>query len=60
MAYNPFDDVIEQDPAYMANGGQTYRAGQAYQQVMDQPAVQDEILQGSQTMAKNRSIINGI
>ena len=27
MAYNPFDDVIEQDPAYMANGGQPYRAG---------------------------------
>ena len=51
MAYNPFDDVIENDPAYMANGGQTYRAGQGYQQVMDQPAVQDEILQGSQTMA---------
>ena len=22
MAYNPFDDVIDQDPAYMANGGQ--------------------------------------
>ena len=21
MAYNPFDDVIEQDPAYMSNGG---------------------------------------
>lgn len=21
MAYNPFDDVIDQDPAYMANGG---------------------------------------
>ena len=21
MAYNPFDDVIEQDPAYMAPGG---------------------------------------
>jgi hypothetical protein len=25
MAYNPFDDVIENDPAYMANGGETYR-----------------------------------
>jgi hypothetical protein len=23
MAYNPFDDVIEQDPAYMSNGGGT-------------------------------------
>ena len=23
MAYNPFDDVIENDPAYMANGGET-------------------------------------
>ena len=21
MAYNPFDDVILQDPAYMSNGG---------------------------------------
>ena len=26
MAYNPFDDVIDQDPAYMAKGGGT-RAG---------------------------------
>ena len=24
MAYNPFDDVIDQDPAYMAEGGLTY------------------------------------
>ena len=39
MAYNPFDDVIEQDPAYMANGGQPYRAGQAYQERITKPAV---------------------
>ena len=25
MAYNPFDDVILDDPAYMANGGQLPR-----------------------------------
>ena len=23
MAYNPFDDVIDQDPAYMQTGGRT-------------------------------------
>jgi hypothetical protein len=26
MAYNPFDDVIENDPAYMANGGELQRS----------------------------------
>ncbi len=25
MAYNPFDDVIDSDPAYMQTGGETYR-----------------------------------
>ncbi len=51
MAYNPFDDVIEQDPAYMANGGQPYRAGQAYQERITKPAVQEDIARGSETMA---------
>ena len=54
MAYNPFDDVIDQDPAYMANGGMTnkpYRAGPAYQERITKPAVQEDIARGSQTMA---------
>ena len=51
MAYNPFDDVIDQDPAYMANGGQPYRAGQAYQERITKPAVQEDIARGSETMA---------
>jgi hypothetical protein len=26
MAYNPFDDVIENDPAYMQTGGELQRS----------------------------------
>ena len=60
MAYNPFDDVIEQDPAYMANGGMTnkpYRAGPAYQERITKPAVQEDIARGSETMA---NIVRGV
>ena len=52
MAYNPFDDVILDDPAYMANGGDTqpYRAGQAYKDRITKPAVQEDIARQSELM----------
>jgi hypothetical protein len=52
MAYNPFDDVILNDPAYMANGGDTqpYRAGQAYKDRITKPAVQEDIARQSELM----------
>ena len=65
--YNPFDDMILDDPAYAADAGDfqaiqpvapvnvnvntPYRAGQTYQEIISRPEVQQQIEQGSQTMA---------
>jgi hypothetical protein len=46
MAYNPFDDVIENDPAYMANGGPLPR-----------PKIGIEFPNASQTFQPQRSVI---
>ena len=44
MAYNPFDDVIENDPAYMKWG-------------MIPPKIGSELLMYPQTFERNRSVI---
>ena len=65
--YNPFDEMIMEDPAYAAdamdfqavqpvaplnvNVNAPYRAGQTYQEIISRPEVQEQIEQGSQTMA---------
>ena len=65
--YNPFDDVILDDPAYAAdaldfqavqpvaplnvNVNAPYRVGQTYQEIISRPEVQEQIKQRSQTMA---------
>jgi len=46
MAYNPFDDVIENDPAYMANGGPLPR-----------PKIGIEFPNAPQTFQPQRSVI---
>ena len=46
MAYNPFDDVIENDPAYMANGGPLPR-----------PQIGIEFPNAPQTFQPQRSVI---
>jgi hypothetical protein len=46
MAYNPFDDVIENDPAYMANGGPLPR-----------PKIGIEFPNDPQTFQPQRSVI---
>ena len=46
MAYNPFDDVIDQDPAYMAPSGQTS---------LPKPKIDIEFLGGKQE--PTRSVI---
>ena len=65
--YNPFDDMIMEDPAYATdamdsqaiqpvapvnvNVNAPYRAGKTYQEIISRPEVQEQIEQGSQTMA---------
>ena len=61
MAYNPFDDVILDDPAYMANGGPLPRPKigiefpNAPQQEEEKPFTLEDALQEAFNMIKENN-----